>query len=116
ADAVAQAVGEIVAIARLCDDFAGDSVTLYPADACSQPPLRLKVSPQHDVIYLAELVGRFAQANSARHVRVVALEARAHINHDRLTLLDRPIAGHRVSHSAVRASGYNRAESPVVRA
>ena len=69
---------------------------------------------QADVVGARELVRQLARRERPRAVRVVAVDLRGGVDHDRLARLDRDVARARVRQRAVRPAGDDRRERHVL--
>ena len=110
ADAVAEAVAEVLAVAGGGDDLARDGVDLAPAGAGAHRGQRGLLSAEHQLVDLAvarvELAGRVG----ARAVRGVAVELGAPVDRDQRAGRDRDVARDGVRQRAVLAGGDDRRE------
>ena len=103
ADAVAGAVDELLAVPRVGDHLPGGPVDLLARDARPDRLDARLLGLPHDLVHLADLGGRLADADGAAGVRAVAVHQAAEVEDDRVARLDRPVAGLVVRVGAVRA-------------
>ena len=80
ADAMAEAVVEVIAIAILADDIAGDFVHIAAAHPGLHGGNHGLVGFQDDVVDLLEALGRGSEEDGARHIRAVVIDEHAHID------------------------------------
>src|SRR3979411_2123922 len=83
ADAVAETVAEMLALAALLDHLPRDSVNLAPAGAAEQGRKPSLLGAQHELVDLTGLVSdRLAGRERPRAVRAVAVAQRAPVDRD----------------------------------
>ena len=108
ADAVAGAVGEVFAVARVLNDLAGGKVDLFKGDARLDDGDGCLVGAANRLVNGALLLaGRFVK-DGAGHVAPVVVEGRADVHHDAVALLENGAVGAVVRVRAVGAHGDNR--------
>ena len=105
AEAVAQAVEELVAVARGGERVAGERVRLLAVDAGMDARLADFERCQHGVVDRARVVARLAEADGACHVGAVAGDAGAHVDDDRLAEGEHAVGGRGVRQRAVGSAG-----------
>src|SRR3990172_7102745 len=113
-DAVAEAVAEVLAVARLGDDVVRQHVSLLAAHAGADKLLRRELRRQDDVVYLAEAGVLAAHSDRAGEVGAVAVHPYPHIDDDWLAGLYRAVAGLGVGHRPPGAGGGDRLEGEAV--
>ena len=110
ADAVAEPVVEVLAVAILIDDIAGDLIHI----AATHPGLHGgnhgAVGFQDDVVDLLEAFGRGAEEDGAGHIRAVAIDQHAHIDEQLALGLKHGVIGLVVALNGVDAGAENGVE------
>ena len=111
AQTVAEAVTEVVPVARVADDLARGSVHALAGHAglCRGDAGQLRV--EHGLV----LVGRYADGDGARHVRAVAVFAAAEVHRHEVARGHAPVAGHAVGHARVRAGEHDGVKAHALR-
>jgi len=111
ADAVAEAMAEILAVTGVRDHRAGlriDGDTAEPGGHRAQP---LDLRRQHQLVDLARLRGRLTDGEGPRAVGAVAVADRADVDGHERAADDRRVARLRVRQRGARAAGDDRIEA-----
>ena len=116
AEAVAEAVTEVFAVAAGRDQIARRAVDFGAGDARLRDGDAGELRLEHDVINLAHLVRDAAQGDGARHVGAVAALETAEVHRDEVAHLDLPVARHAVGHAGVGAGDDDGVEAVAFRA
>ena len=103
ADAVADAVDEVLAVAGVGDHLRAARSISWQATPGPDGLEAGLLGCADDLVDLALLVGRLADVDRAGRVRAVAVLEAAEVEHDHVAVLDRPLAGLVVRVGAVRA-------------
>jgi len=111
ADAVAQPMAEVLAVAGIRDHRAGLRIDGDTAESGGERVQPRDLRRQHQLVDLARLGGRLADGEGPRAVRAVAVADRADVNRHERARDDRRIARLRVRQRGERTAGDDRIEA-----
>ena len=114
ADPMAQAMAEIVTVARLGNYVPGKAVAFLAGHAGPHRVDGGKLRSQHDAINLVEHFVRLAHYHGAGNVAAIAANLGAHVDYNRLAGLNYLVAGPVVGHGAVGPGGHDGIKADVV--
>ena len=110
ADAVAEAMAEVVRVASRVDDLARHRVHVLVGRARPGGAERLGLCAQHQLVYLERVLAGRAGGQRPGAVRAVAVHDRAHVDHHERVLGDLQVARHCVRTRPVVGRRHDRRE------
>jgi len=116
AHAVAEAVAEIGTVTGVLDDLPGGGVHVVAGGAGLGGGDARQLGLQHDVVDLLHLLGDAAHGHGAGHVRAIALIDATEVHGHEVAVLDLPVGGHGVGHTAVGTAGHDGVKGHILRA